>query len=411
MIALLLAGLALAQDAPDPHGSPAPPTTEQPAPDGPDDGLHTVDDAGSESTETDAAVPDPAPSDPPETPEPDPTEPVPDANPESPEPHAAPEPAAPEPHVAPEPSPHAAPEPQPAPGPAPQPVPAAPAPQPRPAPITDLFGFFPEPPAPAPRDLVLVPQSQPVANPLAPVLPEIAPRSFWFAIGRLVLAGLCGLLASLLRWASRDLRSSGVLPRVLSVVELLARLAVAVFLLGALAALVPESLAPALPIVVIAAAFAMGWSARDVLHDLVAGVFLLVEGQLRAGSWIRGERYSGTIEAIGVRVTWLRDVYGRRIIVPNRVLLAQPLVADDNPWPRIQFTVAMPTDATTDAIRSALEEAIIVSPWVAPQPDCEVHPDGIQAGHWHIAVRLLDSQYADRFQGLLRERVEEILPR
>ncbi|MEZ4317252.1 MAG: mechanosensitive ion channel family protein [Myxococcota bacterium] len=416
MSALLWIGLALAQDAGTPHPEPAPvPAAPAPVPASP------------------APHADPAPHEPaPVAPAPEPTAPAPHGT-EDPAPHGT-EPDAHEPHAH-EPDAHGpdahgpdgtAPAPEPVPHgsePAPAPVPAAPAPQPvqpqapelgpsLPAPSSgsdSFFGFFPDPPAPEPRVVVVNQQGEPVPGLLDPILPQPPRQGLRSAIALGILAGMCALLAALFRLASRDLRSSGLLPQGLRTAEIVFRLLVALFGLGALGALVPRSLAPALPVVAIAAAVAMGWSARDVLQDLVAGVFIGVEGQLRAGHWVRGERYAGTVEAIGMRVTWLRDVYGRRIVVPNRVLLAQPLVTDENPWPRIQFTVAMPAGASTAAVRAALEEAIVVSPWVAPDPDVEVHPDGIQAGHWHVAVRLLDGRYADRFQGLLRERVEEIL--
>ncbi len=291
----------------------------------------------------------------------------------------------------------------------------APAPQPTPGLGSGLFDFLGDggadtPPEDRPDVVVVNQGNRPIAGPFDRILPSGPQPGLAHAWPLGFLAVLCVMLATLFRRSTRDLRSSGLIPQILLTAEVVFRLLAAAFGIAAIGALVPRALAPALPVVIVAAAIAAGWSARDVLQDLVAGIFLGVEGQLRAGHWVRGDRYSGTVEAMGLRVTWLRDVYGRRIVVPNRVLLAQPLVADDNPWPRIQFTVAMPSDASTRTIRAALEEAILVSPWVAPTPDVEVHPDGIEPGHWHIAVRLLDSQYADRFQGLLRERVEEILP-
>ncbi|MCB9691219.1 MAG: mechanosensitive ion channel family protein [Alphaproteobacteria bacterium] len=302
-----------------------------------------------------------------------------------------------------------------------------------------LSPAFAEEPGTSPLEL------EPVAAPVAPLGPDLPPQSPVSpdevaeprvvlvdaipegpeAIERLiplvrarglrtaVLLGIASMLfagaAAGLRRLNHRLKPNGVLPATVRTIEVVVRLFVAFLGLGAFGALVPASVSPALPIVVMAAAVAVGWSARDVSRDLVAGVFIAVEGQLRAGYWVSGERYSGSVEALGLRVTWLRDVHGRRIVVPNRVLLAQPLVTDDKPWPRIQFRVALPLNAPTRAIRDALEEAVLLSPWVAPEPEMEVHPDALEANIWHVAVRVLDSRYAHRFQGLLRERVEEIL--
>lgn len=268
------------------------------------------------------------------------------------------------------------------------------------------------PPAPVPQGpSTVVTNTNPVivqTNPLQALVPHRGARGIRAALGLGFAAALFGAFAAVLRRLGTRFKPSGIVPAGLRVVELIARTMVAIFGLGVVAALLPAFIAPVVPVVLLAGAVAVGWSARDIVTDLVAGLFVGVEGQLRAGSWIQGERYAGTVETIGLRVTWLRDVHGRRIVVPNRVLLAQPLVADDSPWPRIQFTVTL-HDGDATRIRAALDEAIVLSPWVAPEPDMEVHPDAKHPGHWQVAVRLLDGKYADRFQGNLRERVDEIL--
>lgn len=282
---------------------------------------------------------------------------------------------------------------------------------------TEVFG--PELPPQSPVDLLPV-EVRPVVEPpvvvieppdapLLDIVPRVKAGGWRRALALGLVGGVFAMGAAGLRRLNRHLKPTGVFPATVRTIEVVVRVLVVFFGLSALGSLVPASIAPALPIVVMAAAVAVGWSARDVVQDLIAGLFITIEGQLRAGYWIAGERYSGSIEALGLRVTWLRDVHGRRIVVPNRILLAQPLVTDDKPWPRIQFRVALPVDAPTRAIRRALEEAILLSPWVAPEPEMEVHPDALDHSIWHVAVRVLDSRFAHRFQGLLRERVEEIL--
>lgn len=273
------------------------------------------------------------------------------------------------------------------------------------------FDEHPESPLPLPASEEptedVVPAVTP--SPFEELIPHVRARGVRTALFLGFSAMVFAMAGAGLRRLARRLRPTGVLPTTVRTIEVVARMLVAFLGLGAFGAMVPASIAPVLPIVVIASAVAIGWSVRDVARDLVAGVFIAVEGQLRAGYWVSGERYSGSVEALGLRVTWLRDVHGRRIVVPNRVLLAQPLVTDDKPWPRIQFRVALPLAQSTSAIRDALEEAVLISPWVAPEPEMEVHPDALDSTIWHVAVRVIDSRYAHRFQGLLRERVEEIL--
>ena len=58
-------------------------------------------------------------------------------------------------------------------------------------------------------------------------------------------------------------------------------------LLSAFFLLLPLSLRPAVPWVLVAAGVALGWSARDMLRDILAAVVLLVERRLRPGIRIR----------------------------------------------------------------------------------------------------------------------------
>ena len=52
---------------------------------------------------------------------------------------------------------------------------------------------------------------------------------------------------------------------------------------------------------------ALGWSARDVLPDIIAGLVITFERRIRKGMWVRGEGFSGSVEQLGLRASWLRD--------------------------------------------------------------------------------------------------------
>ncbi len=60
---------------------------------------------------------------------------------------------------------------------------------------------------------------------------------------------------------------------------------------------------------------------QSIVKDLVSGVFMLVEDQLGVGDYIDMEKASGTVEAVGLRVTQLRDDDGNVWYVRNGEVL------------------------------------------------------------------------------------------
>lgn len=55
---------------------------------------------------------------------------------------------------------------------------------------------------------------------------------------------------------------------------------------------------------------AIGFGARDVVTDLLAGIFMIMEDQYGVGDFIDASDAKGTVEEVGLRVTQLRDLDG-----------------------------------------------------------------------------------------------------
>ena len=68
-------------------------------------------------------------------------------------------------------------------------------------------------------------------------------------------------------------------------------------------------------------AVTVAFGVQNVVKDLISGVFMLVEDQLGVGDWVDMEKASGTVEAIGLRVTSLRDDDGTLWYVRNGEVL------------------------------------------------------------------------------------------
>jgi small conductance mechanosensitive channel len=62
---------------------------------------------------------------------------------------------------------------------------------------------------------------------------------------------------------------------------------------------------------------ALGFGAQNIIKDFLAGMFMLLEDQYGVGDVIDFEKASGTVEAVGLRSTRLRDVNGTVWYVRN----------------------------------------------------------------------------------------------
>ena len=62
---------------------------------------------------------------------------------------------------------------------------------------------------------------------------------------------------------------------------------------------------------------AFGFGGQYLIRDLINGLFILIEGQFRINDVVKIGEYGGLVEDINLRITTLRDLEGRVIIVPN----------------------------------------------------------------------------------------------
>jgi small conductance mechanosensitive channel len=66
---------------------------------------------------------------------------------------------------------------------------------------------------------------------------------------------------------------------------------------------------------------ALGFGAQNIVGDFLAGMFMMLEDQYGVGDVIDFEQASGTVEAVGLRTTRLRDVNGTVWYVRNGVVV------------------------------------------------------------------------------------------
>jgi small-conductance mechanosensitive channel len=108
---------------------------------------------------------------------------------------------------------------------------------------------------------------------------------------------------------------------------------------------------------------ALSLALQDVLKNLVAGVYLLLERPYVIGDHIALDSYSGEVEDIQIRYTALRTLDNQRVLIPNSLLFGSP-VTNLTAFDRRRATLAISVpdggpdsvDNAEEQIRTALEK-------------------------------------------------------
>jgi moderate conductance mechanosensitive channel len=110
---------------------------------------------------------------------------------------------------------------------------------------------------------------------------------------------------------------------------------------------------------------ALGFGAQQVVRDLLAGFFIIVEKQYGFGDLVTltvvaATEATGTVENVTLRVTRLRSPDGEVLIVPNGQIVKAVNLSKD--WARAVVDIPVQTSADlsviTDVLRQACEHAL-----------------------------------------------------
>jgi small conductance mechanosensitive channel len=105
---------------------------------------------------------------------------------------------------------------------------------------------------------------------------------------------------------------------------------------------------PMSPFIAVAATIgiAVGFGAQDLVKDVIAGFFILVEDQFGIGDVVSIAGVSGTVEAIKLRTTVLRDINGNAHHVPNgQITVASNMTPD---YARVVADIGVSYDTDVD---------------------------------------------------------------
>jgi small-conductance mechanosensitive channel len=150
--------------------------------------------------------------------------------------------------------------------------------------------------------------------------------------------------------------------------------------------------------------------ALPILHDLFAGLAIVIEGRHRIGDDVRIATHEGRIVSFGLRSVVLRDRDGTETTLPYRRFAAGEIVRlnlarQDAPC---QFEVAVPPDVDLDTGTRRLLEAAMLSPYAAPghRPEVFAVADASGGMRLRVLAYVFDRAYEERYRGDVLARAE-----
>ncbi|HEX7167819.1 MAG TPA: mechanosensitive ion channel family protein [Acidimicrobiales bacterium] len=151
---------------------------------------------------------------------------------------------------------------------------------------------------------------------------------------------------------------------------------------------------------------ALGFGAQNLVRDFLSGIFMLVEDQYGVGDVIDAGPATGTVEAVSLRTTRLRDIHGVVWHIPNGTI--DRIGNKSQGWSRalLDISVAYSTDldVAQQVIESCAMEMVDDDAWsgeILDAPEVwgveDLGPDGVvirvsvktrPASQWRVAREL-----------------------
>ncbi len=96
----------------------------------------------------------------------------------------------------------------------------------------------------------------------------------------------------------------------------------------------------------------LGFGAQNIVKDVLNGLFMVFEDQLGVGDVVDLGPATGVVEAVGIRVTQVRDVNGTLWFVRNGEILRVGNMSQG--WSRAIIDLAIPYDADLDMVQERM---------------------------------------------------------
>lgn len=102
------------------------------------------------------------------------------------------------------------------------------------------------------------------------------------------------------------------------------------------------------------AGLAIGFGAQTLVKDLISGIFILAEDQIRVGDIVKIKEVEGEVERIGLRTISVRDFSGKLVQIPNSdIQLITNLTRD---WSQVDLKIGVATKNSVDKVLETLQK-------------------------------------------------------
>ena len=132
---------------------------------------------------------------------------------------------------------------------------------------------------------------------------------------------------------------------------------------------------------------AIGFAFKDIFENFFAGILILWRFPFENGDFIRCGDIFGKVEQTTIRMTLVRQVDGRLLVVPNARLFKEPvevLTTDD--LARIESIVGIAYKEDVDAARQVIEAAVRDLPTVASKKEVVAQVDQFNSSSVDLRV-------------------------
>ncbi|MDN4615109.1 mechanosensitive ion channel [Leifsonia sp. F6_8S_P_1B] len=148
-----------------------------------------------------------------------------------------------------------------------------------------------------------------------------------------------------------------------SVLTNIVNVAVGIIAIVMIFGVVAPSAASSLALLTAAIGAGLGFGAQNIVRDVLNGLFMVLEDQLGVGDVVDLGPATGVVEAVGIRITQVRDVNGTLWFVRNGEILRVGNMSQG--WARVIIDLAVPYDADIEAVQAKMLEtatALATSP-------------------------------------------------
>ena len=126
-------------------------------------------------------------------------------------------------------------------------------------------------------------------------------------------------------------------------------------------------------------AVAIGFAFQDIFENFLAGVLIMLRKKMRIGDIIECEGITGKVEHITLRETHVRKLSNEVTIVPNSMLVKNPVeIFTDQEGRRHEVVAGVSYDTDLDQAARVIEEAVKSCELVDTGRGIDVFAKGIQ---------------------------------